>query len=188
MNGASLIASHAAERPQHPELECARHASSCRVRSEGRPYARRVSVVRHAEESQTSVTSDFVPASTPEGAKRTMNRSVMQSETRLKLMEGKGIKPASPEAIKELQQGLKGKMILAPLTRGGNLPFRQLCCQFGPGSPTVGEMAYARNLTKKRPDFVELARLRRATNEDLFGVQIATKQIDEGVRAAYQAV
>ena len=34
--------------------------------------------------------------------------------------------PASP-----LSGPLQGKMILAPLTRGGNLPFRRLCAAFG---------------------------------------------------------
>ena len=43
------------------------------------------------------------------------------------------------------------------------------------------EMAFARNLCKGEPR--ERALMRRAANEPTFGVQIATKTIDEGVRA-----
>ena len=72
---------------------------------------------------------------------------------------------------------LHGKMILAPLTRGGNLPFRRLCGDFGMEA-SVGEMVFARYLIAG--DRVEKARLRRAENEQFFGVQIATNEIDEG--------
>lgn len=72
-------------------------------------------------------------------------------------------------------------MILAPLTRGGNLPYRRLCADFG-CEASLGEMVYARHLLKG--DRLEQARLRRASNERLFGVQIATNDVDEGVRAA----
>jgi len=75
---------------------------------------------------------------------------------------------------------LSGKMILAPLTRGGNLPFRRLCADFGM-EVSLGEMIYARNLIKR--DRIEQARLRRSPSEPIFGVQMATNQIDEGVRA-----
>lgn len=75
---------------------------------------------------------------------------------------------------------LSGKMILAPLTRGGNLPFRRLCADFGM-EISMGEMIYARNLIKS--DRVEKARLRRAPSEQIYGVQMATNQVDEGIRA-----
>ena len=76
---------------------------------------------------------------------------------------------------------LKGQMILAPLTRGGNLPFRRICADFGM-EVAMGEMIFARMLLKG--DRTEQARLRRAANEKLFCVQIATNDIEEGVSAA----
>ncbi|CAB9528561.1 synthase [Seminavis robusta] len=74
----------------------------------------------------------------------------------------------------------KNQMILAPLTRGGNLPFRRLCADFGM-SVSMSEMVYARFLIKGDP--TEQARLRRASNEECFGVQIATNDIHEGKAA-----
>ena len=76
---------------------------------------------------------------------------------------------------------LQGQMILAPLTRGGNLPFRRLCADFG-CEAAMGEMVFARHLLKGDP--IEHARLRRAPNEPLYGVQIATNNVEEGVGAA----
>ena len=72
-------------------------------------------------------------------------------------------------------------MLLAPLTRGGNLPFRRLCADFG-CEVAMGEMVFARYLIKG--DRKESARLRRAPNEGFFGVQIATNNVEEGVDAA----
>lgn len=79
-----------------------------------------------------------------------------------------------------IQKGLKGKMILAPLTRGGNLPFRRLCADFGM-EVSLSEMIYARSLL--RGDAVEQARLRRASNEQLLGIQFATNNVEEGCNA-----
>lgn len=83
-----------------------------------------------------------------------------------------------------LVERLRGKLILAPLTRGGNLPFRRLCAEFG-ADVTMGEMAFARHLLKGEGK--ERAMLRKAPKEDIFGVQIATNQIDEGVKASMLA-
>jgi len=83
-----------------------------------------------------------------------------------------------------IRKALTGKMILAPLTRGGNLPFRRLCADFGMET-SMSEMIYARSLL--RGDKIEKARLRRARNEHVYGVQLATNQISEGLEAAKEA-
>jgi tRNA-dihydrouridine synthase 3 len=79
---------------------------------------------------------------------------------------------------------LDGKMILAPLTRGGNLPFRRLCADLG-CEAAMGEMVFARYLIAG--DRIEKARMRRADNEPLFAVQIATNDVDEGRAAVAMA-
>lgn len=93
----------------------------------------------------------------------------------------------SDEDVARFRQAISGQLMLAPLTKGGNLPFRRLCVDFG-CNVTVSEMVFARFLLRRNP--VEKARLRRHESERLFGVQIATNQISEGVRAgllAYEA-
>jgi tRNA-dihydrouridine synthase 3 len=85
----------------------------------------------------------------------------------------------------ELVEKLRGQVILAPLTRGNNLPFRRLCADFG-ADVTTSEMAFARNLVRGK-DRKEITRLRRADNEKIYGVQIATNVIDEGVKAGLMA-
>lgn len=84
----------------------------------------------------------------------------------------------------DLVEKLRGQLILAPLTRGNNLPFRRLCAEFG-ADVTTSEMGFARQLIKGDPK--ERTRLRRAENEKLYGVQIATNVIDEGVKAGIMA-
>lgn len=66
----------------------------------------------------------------------------------------------------ELAEKLRGKLVLAPLTRGGHLPFRRLCAGFG-AEVTTSEMVFARELIRGNP--VERTRLRRAANEQLYG-------------------
>ena len=83
-------------------------------------------------------------------------------------------------SMNQIQPSFTGKMILAPLTKGGNKPFRRLCTDFGMET-SVSEMIYARSLLKGSP--VEAARLRRSVKEKTFGVQIATNQIEEGLNA-----
>lgn len=77
-----------------------------------------------------------------------------------------------------------GATLLAPLTRGGNLPFRQLCVELG-ARVTVSEMAVARDVVKGKRQ--EMALLRRAPEETCFGVQLADRnppQLAEATRIA----
>ncbi|TVQ88855.1 MAG: tRNA-dihydrouridine synthase family protein [Deltaproteobacteria bacterium] len=77
-------------------------------------------------------------------------------------------------------------VVLAPLTKGGTLPFRRLCVGFG-AQVTCSEMAYAHNLARGLGR--ELALLRHHDDERCFGVQIAAHKPElgaEGVRIALE--
>ncbi|MBI5851157.1 MAG: tRNA-dihydrouridine synthase family protein [Planctomycetes bacterium] len=76
-------------------------------------------------------------------------------------------------------------VILAPLTKGGNLPFRRLCVEFG-ASITMSEMAYARQVV--RGSRTERALLRKHASETCFGVQIAASKPEDAVAAGKIAV
>jgi tRNA-dihydrouridine synthase 3 len=78
-----------------------------------------------------------------------------------------------------------GRVFLAPLTKGGNLPFRRLCVAFG-CTTTMSEMAYAFQVVRKRP--TELALLRKHVDEPCFGVQIAASKAELAVAAGLAAV
>ena len=76
------------------------------------------------------------------------------------------------------------KVVLAPLTVGGNLPFRRLCTELG-ADVTVGEMAVVQKLLRGASG--EFALLKSHPEERLFGVQLADKRPDclaEGARLA----
>jgi tRNA-dihydrouridine synthase 3 len=78
----------------------------------------------------------------------------------------------------------EGAAILAPLTRGGNLPYRRLCVELG-ARITVSEMAVARDVVRGRRS--EMALLRRGPTETHFGVQLADRepsQLGEAVEIA----
>jgi tRNA-dihydrouridine synthase 3 len=76
-------------------------------------------------------------------------------------------------------------VVLAPLTVGGNLPFRRLCVDFG-ATITCSEMAYARELV--RGGRKERALLRHHPSEPCYGVQLATRDPAEAVEAGRIAV
>lgn len=77
-----------------------------------------------------------------------------------------------------------GSLWLAPLTRGGHLPFRRLCVEWG-AEVTVGEMAVVKHLLRGRK--AEFALLKSAPSEPCFGVQLADRKPEslvEGARLA----
>ncbi len=76
-------------------------------------------------------------------------------------------------------------LILAPLTKGGNLPFRRLCVDFG-AVVTMSEMAFAGPLV--RGIRKELALLRKGPTEPCFGVQLAASKPEMAAEAARLAV
>ena len=78
-----------------------------------------------------------------------------------------------------------GHVLLAPLTKGGNLPFRRLCVTFG-AAVTMSEMAYAYQVVRRSK--TEMALLRKHPSEGCFGVQIAAGKADVAIAAAQTAV
>lgn len=80
-----------------------------------------------------------------------------------------------------LREILTGAVVLAPMTRGCNLPYRQLCVELG-AKVLMGEMAVARQLKRRNPR--EFALVRRAAGEPFFGVQLAGTDPEEMAWAA----
>lgn len=76
---------------------------------------------------------------------------------------------------------LPGSLVIAPMTKGSNLPFRQLCIELG-AQVLVSEMVVARRLKQKRRS--EFALIRRAPGEPCFGVQLAGNKPEELAWAA----
>jgi tRNA-dihydrouridine synthase 3 len=80
-----------------------------------------------------------------------------------------------------LRDTLQGGLVMAPMTKGSNLPYRQLCQELG-ARVTMSEMAVARRLKQKRRS--EFALIRRASDERFFGVQLAGNKPEEMAWAA----
>ena len=76
---------------------------------------------------------------------------------------------------------LPDAVVMAPMTKGSNLPYRRLCVELG-ARITVSEMTLARRLKQKRQG--EFALIRRFDGEPCFGVQLATNRPDEAAWAA----
>jgi tRNA-dihydrouridine synthase 3 len=76
----------------------------------------------------------------------------------------------------DLLDVLPGSVVLGPMTRGCNLPYRRLCVELG-ARITTSEMTLARRLKQKRRS--EFALIRRAPDEPCFGVQLAGTDPEE---------
>lgn len=76
---------------------------------------------------------------------------------------------------------MQDAVLLGPMTKGCNLPYRRLCVELG-ARITVSEMALARRLRQKRRS--EFALIRRAADEPFFGVQLAGNKPEELAWAA----
>lgn len=75
-----------------------------------------------------------------------------------------------------LREALTGAVVMAPMTKGSNLPYRRLCVELG-ARVTVSEMTVARRLKQKRKG--EFALIRKFDGEPFFGVQLAGTNPDE---------
>jgi tRNA-dihydrouridine synthase 3 len=76
----------------------------------------------------------------------------------------------------DLRQVLTGAVVMAPMTKGSNLPYRRLCVELG-ARVTISEMTVARRLKQKRKS--EFALIRKFEGEPFFGVQLAGTNPDE---------
>jgi len=79
------------------------------------------------------------------------------------------------------EQIFRGRMILAPMARGTDLPFRRLATEWG-AEVCLGEMVYAHKLAKM--DRAEMPLVRRHESEKILGVQLAGKKPDVMAEAA----
>jgi tRNA-dihydrouridine synthase 3 len=75
-----------------------------------------------------------------------------------------------------IRDALTGAVVMAPMTKGSNLPYRRLCVELG-ARVTVSEMTVARRLKQKRKG--EFALIRKFEGEPFFGVQLAGTNPEE---------
>jgi tRNA-dihydrouridine synthase 3 len=75
-----------------------------------------------------------------------------------------------------LREVLTGAVVMAPMTKGSNLPYRRLCVELG-ARVTISEMTVARRLKQRRNS--EFALIRKFDGEPFFGVQLAGTNPDE---------
>jgi len=80
-----------------------------------------------------------------------------------------------------LRETIAGALVMGPMTKGSNLPYRRLCVELG-ARVTMSEMTVARRLKQRRKG--EFALIRRFEGEPFFGVQLATTSPEELAWAA----
>src|SRR6187397_3460438 len=81
----------------------------------------------------------------------------------------------------DLRETLTGAVVMGPMTKGSNLPYRRLAAELG-ARVLISEMTVARRLKQKRKS--EFALIRRAPDEPCFGVQLAGTNAEEMAWAA----
>lgn len=79
------------------------------------------------------------------------------------------------------RETIAGAVVMGPMTKGSNLPYRRLCVELG-ARVLMSEMVVARRLKQRRRG--EFALIRRAPGEPVFGLQMAGNQPDEMAWAA----
>jgi tRNA-dihydrouridine synthase 3 len=84
-------------------------------------------------------------------------------------------------SVVSLAERLRGAVVMAPMTKGSNLPYRRLCVELG-ATVTVSEMTVVRRLKQRRKG--EMALLRRFADEPFFGVQLAAVRPDDATWGA----
>ncbi len=83
--------------------------------------------------------------------------------------------------VMTLAERVAGAVVMAPMTKGSNLPYRRLAVELG-ARVLVSEMVLARRLKQRRRG--EFALVRRAPGEPTFGVQLAGNKPEELAWAA----
>jgi len=76
----------------------------------------------------------------------------------------------------DLREVLNGAVVMAPMTKGSNLPYRRLCVEMG-ARITISEMTVARRLKQRKKG--EFALIRKFEGEPFFGVQLAGTNPEE---------
>jgi tRNA-dihydrouridine synthase 3 len=76
----------------------------------------------------------------------------------------------------DLRETLTGAVVMAPMTKGSNLPYRRLCVELG-ARVTISEMTVARRLKQRKKG--EFALIRKFEGEPFFGVQLAGTNPEE---------
>ena len=79
-------------------------------------------------------------------------------------------------SVMNLREVLTGAVVMAPMTKGSNLPYRRLCVELG-ARVTISEMTVARRLKQRKKG--EFALIRRFEGEPFFGVQLAGTNPEE---------
>ena len=64
---------------------------------------------------------------------------------------------ASIDCVVNLREVLTGAIVMAPMTKGSNLPYRRLCVELG-ARVTMSEMTVARRLKQRRKGEFEIGR------------------------------